>query len=147
MTSIKEKRISKKEYRKNQTDLIAEKYINDKNLLVDEYAENFIKEVFNYAIAGKKAYRMYAAHDVNSSKRNEAVLDMKFGTWHHMYLFDKNIKYGLPNKEWSNTELCNGITKETMIYTICHECIINESYLEVTKLCGIKRDLKWEGYE
>lgn len=149
MTSIKEKRISKSEYRKNLTDAIADDFINTvlATAMVDAYADWFIKETFNYVVAGKKAYRMYPAHDSNSPKHDEAISDIKFGTWHHMYLKDNNLQYGMPNERWSSTMLSIGVTKASIVNIICDHCINNSKYLEVTKQSGIKRDLKWEGYE
>lgn len=135
------------DFRKIKVNEISNAYIAEKKqlgIIIDEYTEWFIKESFYYILGGKKAYRVYAAHDVNSCKHDEAIGDMRYGTVHHMFLLDKHIKASFPTTQWMNERLSNQLTKKAMVDAICDVIINNKDYSEFIGSIGIRRDTKWE---
>lgn len=135
------------DYRKIKVNEISNAYIAEKRQLgieIDEYTEWFIKESFYYILGERKAYRVYAAHDVNSCRHDEAIGDMRYGTVHHMFLLDKHITVGFPTTQWMDERLSNQLTKKAMVDAICDVIINNKDYSDFVGSIGIRRDTNWE---
>ena len=128
--------------RKRECNKLADIYISGletKGYMIDAYADDFIRRVFERVLISNKAYRVYHALDKNSPYYDEARSDIKFGTKHHMYLSDNNLTHGMPDAKWLTTTLSFGMTKAEAIDFVCDEIINDIKYYNFVKAVKIKR--------
>ena len=128
--------------RKRECNKLADAYISGletKGYMIDAYANDFIRRVFERVLISNKAYRVYHALDKNSLYYDEARSDIKFGTKHHMYLSENNLIHGMPDANWLTTTLSLGMTKAEAIDFVCDEIINDIKYYNFVKAVKIKR--------